>query len=55
MQQSKRTESYALRVTPDMMAFIKSECDKNHRTIIGQITLMLEMACKQIKESNNGR
>ncbi len=49
MQQIKKTESYALRMTPDMMAFIKSECDKNHRTIIGQITMMLEIAKDKIE------
>lgn len=40
---------YSLRVEPELMDWIKAEAEANHRTIIGQITMMLEMARDEIE------
>lgn len=40
---------YSLRVDAEMMDWIKAEAEVNHRTIIGQITMMLEMARDEIE------
>lgn len=40
---------YSLRVDAEMMDWIKAEAEANHRTIIGQITMMLEMARDEIE------
>lgn len=40
---------YSLRVEAEMMDWIKAEAEANHRTIIGQITMMLEMARDEIE------
>lgn len=42
---------YSLRVDAEMMDWIKAEAEANHRTIIGQITMMLEMAQKEIESA----
>ena len=40
---------YSLRVETELMDWIKAEAEANHRTIIGQITMMLEMARDEIE------
>ena len=40
---------YSLRIDAEMMEWIKAEAQANHRTIIGQITMMLEMAREEIE------
>lgn len=40
---------YSLRVDANLMDWIKAEAEANHRTIIGQITMMLEMARDEIE------
>lgn len=43
---------YSLRVEAEMMDWIKAEAEANHRTIIGQITMMLEMARDEIESED---
>lgn len=40
---------YSLRVETELMEWIKTEAKENHRTIIGQITMMLELARDKIE------
>lgn len=43
---------YSLRVDANLMDWIKAEAEANHRTIIGQITMMLEMAREEIESEH---
>jgi len=49
---SDKQGRYSLRVDADLMDWIKAEAEINHRTIIGQITMMLEMAQKEIESEH---
>lgn len=40
---------YSLKLEAELMGWIKAEAEANHRTIIGQITMMLEMARDEIE------
>lgn len=40
---------YSLKLEAELMDWIKTEAEANHRTIIGQITMMLEMARDEIE------
>lgn len=42
---------YSLRVGEELMNWIKAEAAANHRTIIGQITMLLEMGQKQVEDA----
>ena len=46
---SNQQGRYSLRVDVELMDWIKEQADSNHRTIIGQITMMLEMARNEIE------
>lgn len=41
---------YSLKLEAELMDWIKAQAEANHRTIIGQITMMLEMSKKQIED-----
>ncbi len=43
---------YSLRVDAQLMDWIKAEAESNHRTIIGQITMMLELAKEEIESAD---
>lgn len=40
---------YSLKLEAELMDWIRAEAEANHRTIIGQITMMLEMARDEIE------
>lgn len=46
---SNQQGRYSLRVEAKLMDWIKEQAEANHRTIIGQITMMLEMAREEIE------
>ena len=46
---SNQQGRYSLRVEAELMDWIKAQAEANHRTIIGQITMMLEMAKEEIE------
>lgn len=46
---SNQQGRYSLRVESELMDWIKEQAEVNHRTIIGQITMMLEMAREEIE------
>lgn len=41
---------YSLKLEAELMDWIKAQAEANHRTIIGQITMMLKMSKKQIED-----
>lgn len=45
-------EKYLLRLDPELLDWIKLEAKDNHRAIIGQITMMLEMAREEIESEH---
>lgn len=47
---SNQQGRYSLRVDEGLMDWIKEQAELNHRTIIGQIKMMLEMSKKQIED-----
>ena len=47
---SNQQGRYSLRVEAELMDWIKAQAEANHRIIIGQITMMLEMSKKQIED-----
>ena len=47
---SNQQGRYSLRVDAELREWIKAQAEANHRTIIGQITMMLEMSKKQIED-----
>ena len=49
---SNQQGRYSLRVEAELMDWIKAQAEANHRTIIGQITMMLEMAKEEIESEH---
>ena len=49
---SNQQGRYSLRVEAELMDWIKAQAEANHRTIIGQITMMLEMAREEIESEH---
>ena len=49
---SNQQGRYSLRVEVELMDWIKAQAEANHRTIIGQITMMLEMAREEIESEH---
>lgn len=47
---SRSTKRYPLHVEPELMAYIEQQMKENHRSKIGQITMMLELARKQLEK-----
>lgn len=43
---------YSLKLEAELMDWIKAQAEANHRTIIGQITMMLEMAREEIESEH---
>lgn len=46
---SRNTSRYSLHLEPELMDWIKAQAEANHRSIVGQITMMLEMAKEEIE------
>ena len=49
---SNQQGRYSLRVDEGLMDWIKEQAELNHRTIIGQIKMMLEMAREEIESEH---
>ena len=49
---SNQQGRYSLRVEVGLMDWIKAQAEANHRTIIGQITMMLEIAKEEIESEH---
>ena len=52
LNMSNQQGRYSLRVDAELMDWIKAQAEANHRTIIGQITMMLEMAREEIESEH---
>lgn len=46
---ARDTKRYPLHIKPELMEWIERQMVINHRTKIGQITMMLEMAKEKIE------
>lgn len=49
---ARNTKRYPLHIEPELMEWIEQQMKENHRTKIGQITMMLEMAREEIENEH---
>lgn len=52
---ARNTSRYPLHVKPEMMQWIEQQMQDNHRTKIGQITMMLEIAREVIEKKQQAK
>ena len=49
---ARDTKRYPLHIEPELMEWIEEQMKKNHRTKIGQITMMLLIAKEEIESEH---